>query len=122
MGSGSSITRCVTANAGTLVDLSEMNRVLSIDSDSVTVQPGITLPELADILRDEGLELIGGFDLANRTVGGAVCGAGLEATIVGDVSQFAGHATRLKVISPVGKKSTGPHANSPDSSWNFSYD
>lgn len=104
MGSGSSITRCVTANGGTLIDLSEMNRVLSIDQDSVTVQPGITLPDLADILRDEGLELIGGFDLASRTVGGAVCSAGLEATIAGDVSQFAGHATRLKVISPQGKK------------------
>lgn len=104
MGSGSSITRCVTANGGTLVDLSAMNRVLSIDDDSVTVQPGITLPELADILREEGLELIGGFDLANRTVGGAVCSAGLEATIAGDVGQFAGHATRLKVISPQGKR------------------
>jgi len=104
MGSGSSITRCVTANGGTLIDLSAMNRVLGIDGDTVTVQPGITLPELADILRDEGLELIGGFDLANRSVGGAVCSAGLEASIVGDVSQFAGHATRLKVISPQGKK------------------
>lgn len=104
MGSGSSITRCITANAGTVIDLSQMNRVLKIDSDSVTVQPGITLSELAETLEQEGLELIGGFDLANRSVGGAVCGAGLEATIAGDVSQFAGHATKLKVISPLGKR------------------
>ena len=51
-----------------------MNRVLKIERDRVTVQPGISLTELADILSDEGLELIGGFDLASRTVGGAVCG------------------------------------------------
>ena len=74
MGSGSSVTRCITANSGTLLDLSQMNRVLKIEDDSVTVQPGIRLQELADVLQHEGLELIGGFDLANRSVGGAVSG------------------------------------------------
>src|SRR4249920_3318267 len=60
-GSGSSMTRCITANGGTQLELSAMNRVLKIDSDTVTVQPGISLPDLADVLADEGLELIGGF-------------------------------------------------------------
>jgi hypothetical protein len=104
IGSGSSITRCITANGGTLLDLSMMNRILSIDEDTVTVQPGIPLVELAEQLCEAGLELIGGYDLANRTVGGAVCGAGLEASIAGSVSQFGGHVTQLKVISPQGKK------------------
>lgn len=104
VGSGSSITRCTTANTGTLLDMSQMNRVLAINDDTVTVQPGIRLAELAQILHDEGLELVGGFDLANRSVGGAVCSAGLEASMSGDVGQFAGHVTQLKVISPQGKK------------------
>jgi hypothetical protein len=104
IGSGSSMTRCVTANGGTQLDLSTMNRVLKIERDRVTVQPGISLTELADILSDEGLELIGGFDLANRTVGGAVSAAGLEASMAGDVGQFASHALQLKVLSPNGKK------------------
>jgi FAD/FMN-containing dehydrogenase len=104
MGSGSSTTRCVTANGGTQLDLSGMNRVLKIDADTVTVQPGISLPDLAQVLADEGLELIGGFDLASRTVGGAVCGAGLEASMAGDVGQFAAHAVQMKVLSPTGKK------------------
>jgi hypothetical protein len=104
VGSGSSMTRCVTANGGTQLDLSTMNRVLKIESDRVTVQPGISLTELADVLSDEGLELIGGFDLANRTVGGAVSSAGLEASMAGDVGQFASHVIQLKVLSPNGKK------------------
>jgi hypothetical protein len=104
MGAGSSVTRCVTANSGTLLDLSQMNRVLKITPESVTVQPGIRLYELAEALAHEGLELVGGFEFANRTAGGAVCGAGMEATIAGDVSQFAGHAIQLKVIGPQGKK------------------
>ena len=104
VGSGSSTTRCVTANGGTQLDLLTMNRVLKIERDRVTVQPGISLTELADILSDEGLELIGGFDLANRTVGGAVAAAGLEASMAGDVGQFASHVLQLKVLSPNGKK------------------
>jgi hypothetical protein len=86
------------------MDLSEMNRVLRIDTDTVTVQPGISLPDLAEILSEEGMELIGGFDLANRSVGGAVCAAGLEASIAGDVGQFAAHAAQMKIVSPTGKK------------------
>ncbi len=103
-GSGSSVTRCVSANGGTIIDMTAMNRVLKLEEDTVTVQPGIGLSDLADTLREEGLELVGGFDLANRTVGGAVCSAGLEASIAGDISQFAGHVTQLKVISPAGKR------------------
>src|SRR5882672_12070213 len=104
MGSGSSTTRCVTANGGTQLDMSMMNRVLKIDADTVTVQPGISLTDLAAVLADEGLELIGGFDLAGRTVGGAVCAAGLEASMAGDVGQFAAHAVQLKVLSPNGRR------------------
>jgi hypothetical protein len=103
-GSGSSTTRCIAANGGTQLDLSSMNRVLKIDGDTVTVQPGISLPDLAEQLSQEGLELIGGFDLASRTVGGAVCAAGLEASMAGDIGQFAAHAVQMKVLSPSGKK------------------
>lgn len=104
VGSGSSTTRCVAANGGTQLDLSIMNRVLKVERDRVTVQPGISLTDLAEILGEEGLELIGGFDLANRTVGGAVSAAGLEAAMAGDVGQFASHVLQLKVLSPNGKK------------------
>lgn len=104
VGSGSSTTRCITANSGTVMDLSDMNRVLRVEADTVTVQPGISLPDLAEILSEQGMELIGGFDLANRSVGGAVCAAGLEASIAGDVGQFAAHAVQMKIVSPSGKK------------------
>ncbi len=104
VGSGSSTTRCIAAHGGTVLDLSDMNRVLRIEDDTVTVQPGIPLPELAEILSERGMELIGGFDLAHRSVGGAVCGAGLEASIAGDAGQFAAHVVQLKIVSPAGKK------------------
>jgi FAD/FMN-containing dehydrogenase len=104
IGSGSSPTRCTAANGGTTLDLGAMNRVLRIDRDSVTVQPGVLLPDLADALSQEGLELIGGFDLANRSVGGAVCAAALEASALSNGGQFARQVLSLKVMSPRGKR------------------
>ncbi|NNC63272.1 MAG: FAD-binding protein [Gammaproteobacteria bacterium] len=104
MGFGSSTTRCLSAPGGTLVDLSKMNRVLRLDESTVTVQPGIAIRELAEILEADGLELHGGFDLANRSVGGAVCAASLEAAMGGCASQFATHVTGLKVVGPEGKR------------------
>lgn len=104
MGFGSSTTRCLSAPGGTLVELSEMKRVLRLDNSTVTVQPGIAIRELAEVLAAEGLELHGGFDLANRSVGGAVCAASLEAAMGGCPSQFAAHVTGLKVVSPEGNR------------------
>lgn len=104
MGFGSSTTRCLSAPGGTLVDMSKLNRVLRLDRSTVTVQPGISIRELAEILEAEGLELHGGFDLANRSVGGAVCAASLEAAMGGCPSQFAAHVSGLKVVGPEGNR------------------
>ena len=52
IGSGSSTTRCNGASGGTVLDLSRMNRVLKIEEDTVTVQPGISLPDLAEALSE----------------------------------------------------------------------
>ena len=60
-----------------------------------------------EMARASGLELVGGFDFANRTVGGAVCSAGLEASIAGDVGQLAGHGKHqgrgLGMMGPGGR-------------------
>lgn len=104
LGAGSAQTRCSDAGAGTQLDLSELNRVLRLDSQTVTVQPGITLADLADILGNKGLELIGGFDLANRTIGGAVSAAGLEAASDGTLDTFVSSVVQIKFISAEGKK------------------
>ncbi len=111
VGSGSSATRCISAGGGTVMDLSGMDRVLRTGDDTVTVQPGITLSELADILSEQQLELIGGFDLANRTAGGAVCSATLEPSMQGDAGQFAAHATQIKLVTPQGKRFVANESN-----------
>ena len=104
LGAGTAQTRCSDATGGTQLDMSALNRVLKLDTQTVTVQPGITLAELADVLGNKGLELIGGFDLANRTVGGAVSAVGLEAAAAGTLDTFISSVVQLKFVSSEGKK------------------
>ena len=52
MGSGSSSTECSAATAGTVIDMTGMDKIIKIDaySDTVTVQAGLRLHRLVDAL------------------------------------------------------------------------
>ncbi|MEX0823978.1 MAG: FAD-dependent oxidoreductase, partial [Woeseia sp.] len=104
MGSGSSATECNTAIAGTVIDLTAMNQVSDIDLHdyTVTVQPGVRLRDLAATLAEQGLELEGSYDLANRTVGGAVAGGCIGPAIGDDGALFASQVCNLKLVTPSG--------------------
>lgn len=104
MGSGSSVSRCALTATGTLVDMSLLDRVLSIDSDSVTVQAGIRLRDLAEYLAEENMELVCGCADPNRTVGGAISSATLGSGLPGDVSQLASSVSHITLINGLGRK------------------
>ena len=54
--------------------MTNLDRVFLVDSinQTVTVEAGIRVEALIQILAEDGLELLGGFDLQGRTVGGAI--------------------------------------------------
>ena len=74
VGSNGSTTRCGTADGGTLLDMSAMNRVIAVGNDKILVQAGARLKDVAEELLERGLEFYGNPALGNRTVGSAVCG------------------------------------------------
>lgn len=104
MGAGSSSTDCTSASAGTVVDMSGLDRIkdLSFEDYSVTVQPGVRLRQLADMLAEQGLELEGSHDSMNRTVGGAVAGACIGPAIGNDGALFASQVAEIKLVTPTG--------------------
>ena len=104
MGSGSSVSRCALTATGTLVDMSLLDRVLSVDADSVTVQAGIRLRDLAEYLAEENMELTCGCADPNRTVGGAISSATLGSGLPGDVSQLASSVLQITLINGLGRK------------------
>src|SRR5690606_36452528 len=54
MGAGSSSTDCITATAGTVIDMSGFDEIVNIDAyeDTVVVQPGVRLGRLESALAE----------------------------------------------------------------------
>lgn len=104
VGSGSSVTRCADTAKGTLMDMGHFDRVVSLEKDSVTVQAGMRIRDLAEYLADEGMELYCGCLDMNRTVGGAVSSATLGGSVPGDGSQFASAVMQVNLINGLGRK------------------
>jgi FAD-linked oxidoreductase len=73
-GSGHSFTD-IACTDGVMVDPSRMNRVLDVDGNEVTVEPGITIRELGPALAERGLALENQGDVDPQTVAGAICTA-----------------------------------------------
>ncbi|TDJ35971.1 MAG: FAD-binding oxidoreductase [Gammaproteobacteria bacterium] len=105
MGANSSATDCTSSSAGTVIDLTGLDQIKNIDAygDTVTVQPGVRIGDLARELAAQGLELGGSHDLMSRTVGGAVAGACIGPAFGDDGAFFASQVKSIRVITPNGK-------------------
>jgi len=104
LGSNSACNRINRAQHGTLLDLTSMNRILRLTKDTVTVQAGVRLHELARLLHQDGMELIGGIDVPDRTVGGAISSGLLTVGLPGEPDHLAASVTSIIVVSPTGEK------------------
>jgi len=106
VGSDSASNRINRVQQGTLLDMTNMNRILRVTGDTVTVQAGVRLQELAKLLYQDGLELTGGIDVPDRTVGGAVSSGLLAVGHPGEPDNLAASVSSIIVVSPSGEKVT----------------
>ena len=113
VGSGSSVSRCNATASGTLLDMTGLNRILSVKEDRVVVQAGVRLRDLAQYLAADGLELVGGCTDLDRTVGGAVSSGSIGARLPGDGSQLASSVFQLTIINGDGRR-VEVNENMPD--------
>jgi L-gulono-1,4-lactone dehydrogenase len=83
-----------------MVDLTRMNRVLSVDGHEVTVEAGITIRELGPLLAERGLALENQGDVDAQTLAGAISTAthGTGARF-GNVSSLV---VRLRLVTASG--------------------
>src|SRR6185295_11695288 len=75
-GSHHSTTECVVAEGGTVCDMSQMTKIVSIDKENlkVTLQAGIKLIEAAKAIEKEGLQFYVNIELGNLTMGSGATG------------------------------------------------
>ncbi len=104
-GAGTAPTDCNTADAGTVLHMTKLNRVFLVDTanHTVTVEAGIRVEALIETLAEDGLELIGGFELQGRTVGGAIAAPCFGPCIGNSGSFFSSHVVAMKVVTAKGK-------------------
>ena len=104
VGSGSSVTRGGQTSSGTLVDMTRLDKILAVKDDTVIVQAGVRLRDLAEYLAADNMELVGGCQDPDRTVGGAVSSASLGARLPGDGSQLASTVCQITLINGDGRR------------------
>ena len=105
LGGASSATDCNRTNAGSILHMTGVDRVIRVDAANftVTVEAGLQLQTLVETLAEDGLELVGSFDLQGRTVGGAIAAPCFGPCIGSAGSYFSSHVVAMKVITANGK-------------------
>ena len=104
-GAGSASTDCNGTDSGTTLKMTGLDRIIGIDTvnHTVTAQAGVRLEALVAALAEEGLELVGGFDLEGRTVGGAIASPCFGPSIGNNGSYFSSHVVAMKILRPDGQ-------------------
>ncbi|MDP6674690.1 MAG: FAD-binding oxidoreductase [Gammaproteobacteria bacterium] len=103
VGSNSGSTRNASTH-GTLLDMTAMKSFSRISADTVRVGAGMQLRSLADRLARDGLELVGGYEYPERTVGGVISSGSLSADIPGDAGHLAASVIHLTLVTPRGRE------------------
>lgn len=103
MGSGHSTVRCGEADGGTLIQMSKMNKILSISSQSLIAQAGALYIDIGQALEKQGLQLYVNTEIGNLTAGSAACAGTKDASMPGEYGQVGSYVTGLRMVLPSGK-------------------
>lgn len=103
IGSNHSTTRCTQADGGTIVNMTKMNRILNIGSDTVTVEAGALYIDIAKELQAKNLQFYVNVELGNMTIGSGSCGGTKDASMPGEFGQVCSYASVIKLVTPAGE-------------------
>ncbi len=102
VGSNHSTARCGTADGGTLLKMSNMNKILSITADTVTAQAGALYIDIAQELEKRGLQFNVNTEIGNLSAGSAACSGTKDASMPGEYGQVGSYVTGVKMVLPSG--------------------
>jgi hypothetical protein len=88
---------------GTMVDMKAMNRILHFTDDTVTVEAGVTHINLANALRERGLQPYITTEIGNVTLGAMATAATKDSSFLGGFGQVSSYVTSVRLVTPDGK-------------------
>lgn len=115
MGSYHSLTPCASS-FGTIVSMSGLKRVVSIDSDNMTLtaQAGLQLIEAAEVLRKHRLQFMLNIEIGNMTLGSAACCHTKDSLDGVEYGQVSSYVTRIKWVDPSGELNEASEERNPE--------
>ncbi len=103
VGSNHSTSPVGVAEGGTLIQMSKMNRILQIGTDTVTVQAGAIALDVAHELQKHGLQFYVNTEIGSLSVGSAACAGTKDASMPGEYGQVGSYITNIKMVLPSGE-------------------
>lgn len=103
MGSFHSLTPCASSD-GTMVNMSRMTQILSIDTATMTLtaQAGLQVVDAAAALRSQGLQLMTNIEIGNMRLGSAATCHTKDGLDGIQFPQFNAYVTAIKWVTPGG--------------------
>ena len=99
---------------GTMVDMKSMNRILHFTDDTVTVEAGVTHIELANALKERGLQPYITTEIGNVTLGAMATAATKDSSFPGGFGQVSSYVTSVRLVTPDGKLKEITERNNPE--------
>jgi FAD/FMN-containing dehydrogenase len=114
-GSYHSLTPCVSTE-GTIIDMTRMNRILRIDTESMTLtaEAGLQFIDASKALRVKGLQFITNIEIGNMTLGSAACCHSKDALDGVEFGQVSSYVTEIKWVTPSGQLEKASETDNPD--------
>lgn len=102
-GSNHSTAPCSAADGGTMISMRGMNKILEITDNSVRVEAGALLIDVAHALRERNLQFYVNTEIGNLSIGSAACAGTKDSSMPGEFGQVNSYCTALKMVLPSGR-------------------
>lgn len=113
VGSNHSTAACGVADGGTLIRM-RMNQILSIGSNTLTVQADATHLQMAKALEAKNLQFYVNTEIGSLSAGSASCAGTKDASFPGEYGQVGSYITGVKMVLPTGDLLEVTEAANPD--------
>src|SRR5215471_11820448 len=102
VGSNHSTPPCGVADGGTLIKMSNMNKILDISSNTVTAQAGAIAIDVAQELEKHNLQFYVNTEIGSLSAGSAANAGTKDASMPGEFGQVGSYITRVRMVLPSG--------------------
>ena len=104
IGSNHSTTFCTVSDGGTAVCMQpHFNRIIAITDDTVTVEAGAILIDVAEELRKHDKQFHVNLEIGCLSIGTAACGGTKDSSMPGEFGQVNSYAIGMKLVTPSGE-------------------